>query len=1003
MTALWTGIGRRREGAAESVRCSSSIAVSRSSVVLRAVVLVLAALCALWAMAGRAGAVTLPNGRAYEQVSPAAKNGVDPGFVAASSTGNLIDWEGIGGCCGASTASVELYQAARSASGWETTAATPNPKVPLEGLLQEQAPMWMSPDLSQTIYWTSATYPGGANRTPGPGSTNYNDLYLQGPTGTPTWLSQGPGVTGESPAPGTGPYNATLAAATPDAKTVLFNTAEQLTPDATGLADLNTPPEYLYARTPAAPGKTTLVDVTNTTLSAPASIGDTTLTVNSTTAFAQGQPITIGNVLTGGADVETDTVAGVTPPNQITLNTALVNAHASGESVEALISPDGAIAGNGNWLDQPWTPADLFGTTTNAISSDGTKVFFESPPTFAGGGGGAEGVGVAHLYMRDLSNDTTTPIDNPSDSASGAQYEGASQDGSLAFFTSSEGLGGNTNTDNELYEFNTATKSVVPLSEGNTGTADGDVLGVTAISNDGSHVYFVAEGMLAANKNAAGASATSGDPNLYVYNTTAPAASATTFIATLSQWDVQSCIPNCVTNGSGAVLTSEPDLDRPAVPTADGTVLAFDSNAQLTTYPDGKPQNPAGPATTLTTTANSGDTSITVASTKGLEQYHFVYVQDGTISQELAIASIPNTTTLDLRSPVNGTLTAGDTVTQLAPFQIYRYSTTDGSLTCISCDPEGGTSIGSSSFGDSAGGTYAPAGQAVAMNSTGSQIFFDTPDPLVKGDTNTGAFPGGFGSLTLSRDVYEWEQGSSASSGCNATEDATKAIVGQDCLVSDGTTSTGAILGGTTPSGNDVFFNTLAQLVPQDTDAYDDIYDARVDGGFPAPPAPGPVCGDPESCRTGVSPTEFFPIPGSATLIAPNVAQPTFTVSGISNRQRNQLIKTGKVTLTVTATASGKIVATVFGKIHGLQTQVASGHKSFSGAGGGKGKITLRLARAARRALNKKHKLALTISVSYSQSTQTDVATLTLNKKPKKKHTTRARPASIRARRVKGA
>ncbi len=470
------------------------------------------------------------------------------------------------------------------------------------------------------------------------------------------------------------------------------------------------------------------------------------------------------------------------------------------------------------------------------------------------------------------------------------------------------------------------------------------MLGVTAISNDGSHVYFVAEGMLAANKNAAGVSAISGQPNLYVYNTTAPAASATTFIATLSQWDVQSCIPNCVTNGSGSVLTSEPDLDRPAIPTADGTVLAFDSNAQLTTYPDGKPQNPAGPATTLTTTANSGDTSITVASTKGLEQYHFVYVQDGTISQELAIASIPNGTTLDLRSAVNGSLTAGDTVTQLASFEIYRYSTTDGSLTCISCDPEGGTSIGSASFGESAGGTYAPAGQAVAMNSTGSQIFFNTPDPLVPQDTNTGAFPGGFGSLTLSRDVYEWENGKRS-------------------LISDGTTSTGAILGGTTPSGNDVFFQSLAQLVPQDTDAYDDIYDARVDGGFPAPPGPGPVCGDPDSCRTGVSPTEFFPIPGSATLIAPNVAQPTFTVSGISNRQRNKLVKTGKVTLTVTATAPGKIIATVFGKIHGLQTQVASGHKSFSGAAGGTGKITLRLARAARRTLNNKHKLALTISV----------------------------------------
>ena len=86
----------------------------------------------------------------------------------------------------------------------------------------------------------------------------------------------------------------------------------------------------------------------------------------------------------------------------------------------------------------------------------GSKVFFESPPTFAGGGGWRRGRRLAHLYMRDTSNDTTTPLDNAG-SSGGAQYEGASQDGSLVFFTSNEGLGSDTNTDNELYEFNTST------------------------------------------------------------------------------------------------------------------------------------------------------------------------------------------------------------------------------------------------------------------------------------------------------------------------------------------------------------------------------------------------------------------------------------------------------------------------------------------------------------------------------------------------------------------
>ena len=56
---------------------------------------------------------------------------------------------------------------------------------------------------------------------------------------------------------------------------------------------------------------------------------------------------------------------------------------------------------------------------------------------------------------------------------------------------------------------------------------DGNVVGVTAISNDGSHVWFVAQGVLAGNTGAQGATATSGANNFYVVNT---ATGAITFI-----------------------------------------------------------------------------------------------------------------------------------------------------------------------------------------------------------------------------------------------------------------------------------------------------------------------------------------------------------------------------------------------------------------------------------------------------------------------------------------
>jgi len=472
--------------------------------------------------------------------------------------------------------------------------------------------------------------------------------------------------------------------------------------------------------------------------------------------------------------------------------------------------------------------------------------------------------------------------------------------------------------------------------------------------------------VLATNTNSQGATATLNQSNLYVFDT---ATGVTTFIATLSQDDAAPAAGS--SSSPTGVLIGEPDIARPAIPTPDGTVLAFDSNAPITKNPDGTPQNPQGPVTQLTAQANPGGTSISVASTTGFIAHRTIYIQSATVSEAVQIIGVPNGTTLDVRG-MHSYHYAGDTVPQVAAFEIYRYSTVDGSLVCVSCTPEGQPPIGSATFGGTAGGTYLPAGQSVAMNSTGTQIFFDTPDPLVPQDINTGPFLGGFGSLTWSQDVYEWENGTRS-------------------LISDGTSQTGAVLGGTTPSGNDVFITTMAPLVPQDTDGYDDIYDARVGGGFPVPAAPGSsACGSPETCRA-VAPTVFFPIPSSATLIAPQYQTPAFTVSAISAGQRKRFAKTGKLTLKVSANASGTIAAAVSAALHGLKTQVAYASVTFTGTGGGNGKLRLKLAKAARKALASKHKLALAITVTYSQSNMVDVATLTLKKgAPKKKHSGRA-------------
>lgn len=45
-------------------------------------------------------------------------------------------------------------------------------------------------------------------------------------------------------------------------------------------------------------------------------------------------------------------------------------------------------------------------------------------------------------------------------------------------------------------------------------------------------------------------------------------------------------------------------------------------------------------------------------------------------------------------------------------------------------------------------------------------------------------------------------------------------------------------------SGSDIFFTTHTQLVGQDTDSLRDVYDARVDGGFPRPVVALPCAGE---------------------------------------------------------------------------------------------------------------------------------------------------------------
>jgi hypothetical protein len=609
------------------------------------------------------------------------------------------------------------------------------------------------------------------------------------------------------------------------------------------------------------------------------------------------------------------------------------------DSSDELLGPAGATLGNGGEGD---------GTTTHALSEDGSKVFFETPPEDAG----FPEFSVSHLYMRDLENGTTTPLDNPNSSGY-AQFEGASADGSLVFFTSTEGLDG-AGSAKELYVYNTTSTAigVVPaMSSVALGGGTG-VVGESAIANDGSHVYYVAQNVLAANSNSGGQKATVGEPNLYV---TDIGSGQTTFVATLVMTDVNTCSSTCG-SGSPAGMVAEPDVARAAYPTPDGSVLVFESSGNETG------QNNF-PTTTLTAEAKSEERTLTVASTQGFLAGHTVAIGTGSSEELYEIESVVGPTELKLteygpgyRPGLVTEHPVGSVVMQEA-LEGYRYSTANNELVCITCAPAGTTPTGYAVVGVGDGGSYGPPTGSLAMNETASEIFFDSTEALVPEAVK--------GSSSTLLDVYEWEDGKVS-------------------LLSTGTVN--AFFEGTTASGDDAFFATHERLNPGDPELHAvgpvETYDARVNGGFPAPPElPTPCSG--QSCRSEVGSTFFFAPPASAMLMSVGAttaegggSSPSFSVAQITATQRARLIRTGSLTLSVTASGAAEIEARVMAKLKGKTQRVAYASSKLSRAA--RVKLTLHLNKAARRALNSGKALDLRVEVSSSTSETPEIAELNL-------------------------
>jgi hypothetical protein len=177
----------------------------------------------------------------------------------------------------------------------------------------------------------------------------------------------------------------------------------------------------------------------------------------------------------------------------------------------------------------------------NAVSSSGAEVFFTTDinaqaPTSCF----ANTASPAVLFVRVNGAKTLTvsqPLpalctEEPCKAAANttpkeAVFQGASEDGSKAFFTTTQPMvNEDKDQSNDLYMAHIgeaggepAVTNMVQISYGTRRGESADVQGGVLLSSDGSHVYFVAGGRLTEGFNAQGAEPATGAENLYVYDT----------------------------------------------------------------------------------------------------------------------------------------------------------------------------------------------------------------------------------------------------------------------------------------------------------------------------------------------------------------------------------------------------------------------------------------------------------------------------------------------------
>lgn len=185
------------------------------------------------------------------------------------------------------------------------------------------------------------------------------------------------------------------------------------------------------------------------------------------------------------------------------------------------------------------------GSVRHAVSDDGSRVFWGpgSP------GYGNAGIDFPALYLRDTEREETVRLDEVQPGATGEgpahpAFQGANAAGTVVFFTDSQRLTEDASSEGrDLYrcevpagatEDGCASLTAISAPPMGSGESAGVKDLVSALSDDGTRLYFVAEGVLDSAPNLQGESATLGEPNLYFWQQ----GQGVRYIATVSKRDM---------------------------------------------------------------------------------------------------------------------------------------------------------------------------------------------------------------------------------------------------------------------------------------------------------------------------------------------------------------------------------------------------------------------------------------------------------------------------------